>query len=185
MTFARLLNIQYRINKVIESLLDRLTRQNQGEFMKMPLNYLCSLFLAVILLSGCASSRDNATEGTEGATVVLADQLTEVQQARIFLDGVDKGLTPRAVRVDRRFGFSEILLRIGKERVRLIEIEQTSSSSNASELIFSFKGTNDGLYTRFYVDELPRKNDKHIYIPFRPDPLLITDREYGIEILIY
>ena len=153
--------------------------------MNTALNYSCCLLLALFCLTGCASSRDSSEEGTEGATVVLADQLTEVRQARIFLDGIDKGLTPRVVRVDRRFGYSEILLRIGKDRVRLFEIEQTSSSSNASELMYSFRGTTDGLYIKYDVDELPKKNEKHVYIPFRPEPMFITDREYGIEILIY
>lgn len=147
--------------------------------------YVFSLILAVFCISGCASSKDAADEGTEGATVVLSDQLTEVRQARIFLDGVDRGLTPKVIRVDRRFGYSEILLRIGKERVRLFEIEQTGSSSNASELIYSFKGNSDGYYTQFWVEDLPKKNDQHIYIPFRPDPLHIVDRQYGIEILVY
>ncbi len=118
-----------------------------------------SFLLAVLLLTGCSSSRDTADEGTEGATVVLADQMTEVQQARIFLDGVDKGLSPRTIRVDRRFGYSEILFRIGKERVRLFELEQTASSSNFSELAFSFNGSTEGQYTRFNVEELPKKND--------------------------
>lgn len=153
--------------------------------MNTALTYLSSLLLAVLCISGCASSKDATEEGTEGSKVVLADQVTEIRQARIFLDGIDKGLTPRVVRVDRRFGYSEILLRIGKERVRLYEIEQTSSSSNASELIYSFKGTSDGLYTQFYTDDLPQKNEKHVYIPFRSDPLYITDRQYGIEILIF
>ena len=106
-----------------------------------------------------------------------------VQQARVFLDGVDKGLTPLTLKVDRRFGFSEILLRIGKERVRLFEIEQTTSS-NSSELAYSFKGNTDGYYTQFFVDELPKKNDAWVYIPYRLDPLLITDREYGLEIIV-
>ena len=146
---------------------------------------LRSLLIAIFFISGCASSRDTADEGVEGATVVLSDALTEVRQARIFLDGVDKGLTPKVIRVDRRFGYSEILLRIGKERVRLFEIEQTASSSNASELIYSFKGKSDGLYTQFYVEDLPKKNDQYVYIPFRSDPLHILDRQYGIEILVY
>ena len=153
--------------------------------MNAALNNFFSLAFAVLCFSGCAFSRNVADEGTEGASVVLADQLTEVRQARIFLDGMDKGLTPKVIRVDRRFGYSEILLRIGKERVRLFEIEQTASSSNASELIYSFKGKTDGIYTRFYVDELPKKNDRYIYIPYRSDPLHIMDRKYGIEILIY
>lgn len=153
--------------------------------MNTALNSLFSLLLAVVLLSGCASSKDAADEGSEGATVVLADNLTEIRQARIFLDGMDKGLTPKVIRVDRRFGYSEILLRIGKERVRLYEIEQTASSSNASELIYSFKGTTDGLYTQFYTEDLPKKNDQYVYIPVRPDPLHITDRQFGIEILVY
>ena len=153
--------------------------------MNTALTYYCSLFVAVCCLSGCASSQNAADEGTEGATVVLSDQLTQVRQARIFLDGVDRGLTPKVIRVDRRFGYSEILLRIGKERVRIFEIEQTSSSSNASELIYSFNGRSDGFYTQFYAQDLPKKNEKHIYIPFRPDPLHIVDRQYGIEILVY
>ncbi len=115
--------------------------------MNKALNYISCLSLAVFLFAGCSSSRDTADEGKEGAIVKLADEVTEVRQARIFLDGSDKRLTPRVLRVDRRFGYSEILLRIGKDRVRLFELEQTASSSNASELIYSFKGTTDGLYT--------------------------------------
>ncbi len=153
--------------------------------MNSALTYICSLFLAVLCVTGCASSRDAADEGAEGARVILADQTTEIRQARIFLDGVDKGLTPKVVRVDRRFGYSEILLRIGKERVRLYELEQTGSSSNASELIYSFRGNTDGYYTQFYTDELPKKNDQHVFIPYRSDPLHITDRQYGIEILVF
>ena len=153
--------------------------------MNSALTYIFSLFFVVLSVSGCASSKDAADEGSEGATVVLADQTTEIRQARIFLDGIDKGLTPKVIRVDRRFGYSEILLRIGKDRVRLYEIEQTASSSNASELIYSFKGNTDGYYTQFYTDELPKKNEKHVFIPFRPDPLHITDRQFGIEILVF
>ena len=153
--------------------------------MKTAFNYSFSFLFAVLLLSGCMTSRDSADEGAEGATVVMADQMTQVQQARIFLDGVDKGLTPRTLRVDRRFGFSEILLRIGKERVRLFELEQTASSSNASELIFSFRGTQNGSYTQFFVEDLPKKNDSYFYIPYTTAPLLITDRQYGMEILVF
>lgn len=140
--------------------------------------------LILFVLSGCASSSaTNDAEGTEGATVVMADDLMEIRQARIFIDGSDKGLTPKAIRIDRRFGYSEILLRIGKDRVRLFEIEQTSSS-NSSALAYSFKGSTDGFYTTFFVEELPQKSDEHIYIPFRRDPLLITDRQYGLQIIV-
>ncbi len=140
--------------------------------------------LLVLLLSGCSSSsRSTESEGAEGNTVVLADQMLEIRQARIFLDGTDKGLTPKTIRIDRRFGYSEILLRIGKERVRLFEIEQTNSS-NSAELAYSFRGNTDGYYTTLYVEELPQKNDEHIYIPFRRDPLLITDRQYGLQIIV-
>ena len=69
------------------------------------------------------------------------------------------------------------------ERVRLFEIEQTTSS-NSSALAYSFKGNTDGYYTQFYVDELPKKNDQWVYIPYRLDPLLITDRDYGLEIIV-
>ena len=153
--------------------------------MNYAVTYVSGLLLVLLSISGCATSRDSADEGAEGATVVLADQLTEVQQARIFLDGVDKGLTPKVIRVDRRFGFSEILLRIGNDRVRFFEIEQTASSSNASEMLFSFNGSAEGMYTRYYVSELPKKNERYVYIPFRQEPLYITDRKYGIEILVY
>lgn len=153
--------------------------------MKTAFSYSYSLIFAVLLFTGCSTSRDTADEGTEGATVILADQMTEVQQARIFLDGVDKGLSPKTIRVDRRFGFSEILFRIGKERVRLFEIEQTTSSSNYSALAFSFNGSSDGQYTKFNVEELPKKNDRYVYIPYTTAPLLITDRQYGVDILVY
>lgn len=144
---------------------------------------LACLLCIVVGLSGCVQSRTLGSEGSEGSLVRLADEMGVVRQARVFLDGVDKGLTPLTLKVDRRFGFSEILLRIGKERVRLFEIEQTTSS-NSSALLYSFKGDTDGYYTTFYVDELPKKNDKWVYIPYRLDPLLITDREYGLEIIV-
>lgn len=142
------------------------------------------LLLLFILLSGCASSSGSSeSEGSEGATVVLEEAQLEIRQARIFIDGLDKGLTPKAIRIDRRFGYSEILLRIGKDRVRLFEIEQTTSS-NSSALAYSFKGSTDGFYTTFFVEELPQKSEEHIYIPFRRDPLLITDRQYGLQIIV-
>jgi hypothetical protein len=140
--------------------------------------------LFLFLFAGCSmSSKSTESEGSEGSTVVLQDQMLEIRQARIFLDGRDKGLTPKTIRIDRRFGYSEILLRIGKDRVRMFEIEQTTSS-NSSELAYTFRGSTDGYYTTLYVEELPQKSDEHIYIPFRRDPLLITDRQYGLQIIV-
>ncbi len=141
------------------------------------------------LFSSCMHSAP-ATESddtTERAPIELSDALlAEAEVVRIFLDGVDKGDTPRALRVDRRFGFSEILLRKGKERKRLFEIEQTSSSgSNA--MAYQFGQTNDGYYLTLNVEDLPKKrnSDTHFYIPYTTAPLLITDRQYGLEIIIY
>ena len=152
--------------------------------MNMNSIVLGSLLLVLVGLSGCAmNNKTLGSEGSEGALVDLSDELGVVQQARVFLDGVDKGLTPLTLKVDRRFGFSEILLRIGKERVRLFEIEQTTSS-NSSALAYSFKGSTDGYYTQFYVDELPKRNEEWVYIPYRLDPMLITDRDYGLEIIV-
>ena len=150
-----------------------------------PLIYLLTLLL---LATACSSSKSAAEQeeeqGEEGALVRIDEALPPVQQARVFLDGKDKGLTPRVIRVDRRFNYSEILLRIGKDRVRFFEIEQTHSS-NASELTYSFNAeNNDGFYTELFVEDLPKKNDKYFYIPLRADPLLITDRQYGLQIII-
>lgn len=143
--------------------------------------YLLSLFL---FIGACSSSKEAAEEnGEEGAMVKIDENLPPVRQARVFLDGKDRGLTPRVLRVDRRFNYSEILLRIGKERVRLFEIEQTRTS-NASETIFGFSTTSDGYYTEIFAEDLPKKNDKYFYIPFRNDPLLITDRQYGLQIIV-
>lgn len=146
---------------------------------------LFSLFAIVLLLGACSSSKETVEEeGEEGAMVKVDESLPAVQQARIFLDGRDRGLTPRAIRIDRRFNHSEILLRIGKERVRLFEIEQTRSG-NSSELLYSFDTRNSGgYYTEVYAEDLPKKNDKHLYIPFRSDALLITDRQYGLQIIV-
>ena len=145
--------------------------------------YLLTLLL---IATACSSSKSSTEEeqGEEGALVRIDENLPPVKQARVFLDGRDKGLTPRVLRVDRRFNYSEILLRIGKERVRLFEIEQTRSS-NSNELIYSFNAEDtDGFYTELNVEDLPKKNDKYIYIPVRPEPLLITDRQYGLQIII-
>ena len=144
-----------------------------------------SYLLALLLLfSACSSSKEAAEEqGEEGALVRIDENLPVVRQARVFLDGKDKGLTPRVLRVDRRFNYSEILLRIGKERVRLFEIEQIRTS-NSSESIYQFGTTTDGYYTEIYAEDLPKKNDKYLYIPFRADPLLITDRQYGLQIIV-
>lgn len=145
---------------------------------------LGSLLLVFVGVSGCAmSEKTKGSEGTEGAMVQLADEMIVVRQARVFLDGVDKGLTPLTLKVDRRFGFSEIALRIGKERVRFFELEQTRSS-NSSALAYSFNGNTDGYYTQFDVEELPQRNETWYYIPYRLDPLLITDREYGLDIIV-
>ncbi|MEZ4698798.1 MAG: hypothetical protein R2834_00590 [Rhodothermales bacterium] len=144
---------------------------------------------AVLLFSGCAlASKSGAdSEGDKTEDVQLRDAtLAGAEPVRIFLDGVDKGMTPRALRVDRRFGFSEILLRKGKERKRFFEIEQTNSSgSNA--MAYQFGYTSDGYYITLNVEDLPKKrnSDTHFYIPFTTQPLLITDRQYGLEIIIY
>lgn len=147
-----------------------------------PSIYLLTLLL---LLGACSSSKETAEEeGEEGALVRIDENLPAVRQARVFLDGKDKGLTPRVLRVDRRFNYSEILLRIGKERVRFFEIEQTRSS-NSNELLYSFNATNtDGYYTEINVEDLPKRRDNYYYIPFRADPLLITDRQYGLQIIV-
>jgi hypothetical protein len=155
----------------------------------MILRSLLALALLLPLLAGCAhSSKTASDEPNADQPVALQDAtLAQSEAVRVFLDGVDKGLTPRALRVDRRFGFSEILLRKGKERKRLFEIEQTSSSSNASSLAFQFGQTSDGYYLTLNVEDLPRKrnSDTHYYIPYTSSPLLITDRQYGLEIIIF
>jgi len=142
-----------------------------------------------LLLSGCAHSAN--TPGADRApdepkTELRDATLAEAEVVRIFLDGVDKGDTPRALRVDRRFGFSEILLRKGKERKRLFEIEQTSTSGS-NTMAYQFGHTNDGYYLTLNVEDLPKKrnSDTHFYIPYTNSPLLITDRQYGLEIIIY
>lgn len=146
-----------------------------------------NIFLLIIfaVLSGCSSSKEATEEqGEEGALVRISDDLPVVRQARVFLDGKDKGITPTQIRIDRRFNHSEILLRIGKERVRIFEIEQTRSS-NSSELLYSFNAENtDGYYTEIYAEDLPKKNDSYFYIPFRADALLITDRQFGLQIIV-
>ena len=152
------------------------------------MHYIKSTVYLLILfcfLTACSSSKEAAEEqGQEGAMVKVKEDLPPIQQARVFLDGKDKGLTPRVLKVDRRFNYSEILLRIGKERVRLFEIEQTRSS-NSNELLYSFNATStDGYYTEVNVEDLPKKNDKYVYIPLRADPLLITDRQYGLQIIV-
>lgn len=151
---------------------------------------LITLFFAA---SGCAGTRESTTETTPDAPRAATDAselrdatLAQAEPVRVFLDGVDKGMTPRALRVDRRFGFSEILLRKGKERTRLFEIEQTNSSGSSS-LAYQFGHTSDGYYLTLNVEDLPRKrnSDTHYFIPYTTAPLLITDRQYGLEIIIY
>ena len=147
--------------------------------------YAPYLLTLILVIGACSSSKDTTEEqGQEGEMVKVNENAPPIRQARIFLDGKDKGLTPKVIKVDRRFNYSEILLRIGKERVRLFEIEQTRSS-NSNELLYSFNATStDGFYTEVFVEDLPKKNDKYVYIPFRPDPLLITDRQYGLQIIV-
>ena len=143
------------------------------------------LFVLFFIATSCSTTKKTAEEeGEEGQLVRVSEELPPVQQARIFLDGKDKGLTPRVLRVDRRFNYTEILLRIGKERVRIFEIERVASS-NASEVLFSFSAEgSDGFYRELYVEDLPKKNDKYFYIPLLPNPLSITDRQYGLQILV-
>lgn len=159
--------------------------------MEKPMNrcHLIAFAGAFLLLSGCAHSANTPgadTAADEPRTELRDAALAEAEVVRVFLDGVDKGNTPRALRVDRRFGFSEILLRKGKERKRLFEIEQTSSSGSSS-LAYQFGQTNDGYYLTLNVEDLPKKrnSETHFYIPYTNAPLLITDRQYGLEIIIY
>ena len=149
-----------------------------------PSTYLLAI---LILIASCSTSKSTSEEqGEEGSLVRTSAEAPPVRQARIFLDGKDKGLTPSVLRIDRRFNYSEVLLRIGKERVRIFEIEQTATS-NASEINFSFSAEgNDGFYTQMYVEDLPKHNrrEEYFYIPMLSRPLLITDRQYGLEIMI-
>ncbi len=140
--------------------------------------------IALILLSvGCSSSKATQ-DGEEGSLVRVQEDLPPVRQARVFLDGRDKGLTPTVLRIDRRFSYGEILLRIGDERVRIYEIEQIRSS-NSSELLYSFNAERtDGFYTELNTEDLPKKDSSYVYIPVRPEPLLITDRQYGLQIIV-
>ena len=143
-----------------------------------------SLLLLASFILGCGTSNQINEDGEEGAVVQYNDVV--VQQARVFVDGVDKGLTPTTVTINRRFGEAEILLRVGKERVRFFEIEQTNSS-NSAEMAYSFRGTsNDGIYMTINVEDLPskRKNDNYLYIPYTTQPMQIRDRDYGLDILV-
>jgi hypothetical protein len=151
--------------------------------------YVVALAGAFFLLSGCAHSANAPDSGSttdQSKTELMDATLAEAEVVRVYLDGVDKGNTPRALRVDRRFGFSEILLRKGKERKRLFEIEQTNSSGS-SAIAYQFGQTNDGYYLTLNVEDLPKKrnSETHFYIPYTRAPLLITDRQYGLEIIIY
>ena len=143
-----------------------------------------TLLLLAVLFSSCASTNTINEDGEEGAVIQYNDVV--VKQARVFVDGVDKGLTPTTITINRRFGEAEILLRIGEERVRFFEIEQTTSS-NSAEMAYSFRGAStDGIYVNVNVEDLPskRKNDNYLYIPYTTQPMQIRDHDYGLDILV-
>jgi hypothetical protein len=146
---------------------------------------LTAPILLIALLGGCATSKVYDDPALEGTTIEQTSNPEGVvqQRARVFVDGVDRGITPKEIRIDRRFGTAEVLLRIGKERVRLFEVEQTHSS-NASELINSFKLQSNGQYMTVNVEDLPKRNDAYVYIPFLDQPLLIEDNKYALTLLV-
>lgn len=191
---VRLVPVRYRpLARLPKARNGRRVRYSQLSLIEKIMNryHIIALAGALMLSSGCAHSAQTPAAATEDATKesgteLLDATLAQAEVVRVFLDGVDKGNTPRALRVDRRFGFSEILLRKGKERMRLFEIEQTSSSGSSS-IAYQFGQTNDGYYLTLNVEDLPKKrnSETHFYIPFTQSPLLITDRQYGLEIIIY
>ncbi len=149
---------------------------------------LCAAAFAVALLffSGCVSTPAGVTvtsrtpkDATESNTP------WQVKRAWVFVEGVQQVITPATITVRRSFEITNVSLHVGPnfEQVRRYEIERTITGSRRM-LDFSFRGTLDGAYPTFTVQELSKDSKGNYIIPFYDRTIQIIDHEYDLEIIV-
>ena len=97
------------------------------------------------------------------------------------MDGEDRGTTPRTLQIRRAFGESTVSIRVGNEVVRRYEFER-ASSSNQSDLVYSFRGdNNDGMQT-YDLTDLSQRGNRVYVVPYFEHPIRVEDRQYGLTL---
>jgi len=149
---------------------------------------LCSVAFAVALLffSGCVSTPAGVTV-TSRTPKDATDSNTpwQVKRAWVFVEGVQQVITPATITVRRSFEITNVSLHVGPnfDQVRRYEIERTITGSRRM-LDFSFRGTLDGAYPTFTVQELSKDSKGNYIIPFYDRTIQIIDHEYDLEIIV-
>lgn len=149
---------------------------------------LCSVAFAVALLffSGCVSTPAGVTV-TSRAPKDSTESNTpwQVKRAWVFVEGVQQVVTPATITVRRSFEITNVSLHVGPnfDQVRRYEIERTITGSRRT-LDFSFRGSLDGTYPTFTVQELSKDKNGYYIIPFFDRPIQIIDHEYDLEIIV-
>jgi len=149
---------------------------------------LCAAAFVVALLffSGCVSTPAGVTvtsrtpkDATESNTP------WQVKRAWVFVEGVQQVVTPATITVRRSFEITNVSLHVGPnfDQVRRYEIERTITGSRRT-LDFSFRGSLDGTYPTFTVQELSKDKNGYYIIPFFDRPIQIIDHEYDLEIIV-
>lgn len=145
------------------------------------------LFLAATLLllaTGCATTAPPGGDAPDADTTEASDATTAFapRAARVFVDGRDRGLTPRTVRVRRSFGASEVALVAGGAIERTYVLQRTASADSRS-LDYSFwDGANDS--NTFDAATLPHTKSGALVVPYSPYAITIHDRQYNLVLLV-
>jgi len=137
--------------------------------------FLLSSALCLLWL-GCSASRE-ATPATAQANTGAA---ITVMSAQVFVDGEDRGFTPKTVQVRRGFGESVISLHVGQHIVRTFELER-AHTSNRSELDLTPR---TGRRSTFDITDLNTTRNGVYLIPYFSGPVEIEDRQYGLTLVI-
>ena len=149
---------------------------------------LCSAAFAVALLflAGCVSTPAGVSITSRAPKdSTQSNTRWQAKRAWIFIEGVQQTTTPATVTVRRSFEITNVSLHVGPnfDQVRRYEIERTVTGSR-SALDFSFRGTLDGTFLTFTVQELSKDSKGNYIIPFYERPIQILDHEYDLVIIV-
>lgn len=136
------------------------------------------VFAMLMLWLGCGGSRESTSP--EVAAPANPVHAVTVTPAQVFVDGEDRGLTPKTLRVRRGFGESVISLHVGKNLVRTFELER-ARTSNRSELDLT---PATGSRSSFDLTDLNTTRNGVYLIPYFPGPVEVEDRQYGLTLIV-
>lgn len=134
------------------------------------------ILVMLVLLGGCRSSQKSAENDKKTSSVYAA--------TRVYVNGRDRGAVPGTVRVRRSFNEDTVVLRKGRTVLRRYELERVYTS-NASELVYGFSGSNSAEGTTFDLTSLKVSKDSTTYIiPHLSKQFVVEDRQYGLTLVI-